>query len=192
MTIFTQSVNTRVKRLVMLAVAAPAALMAAPALATPHDGLLASPSVGDITITASVAARARITNLSDVTFTNQDPNTAAASNQNVCVWSNTTTKGYKVTASGDGTGSAFTLTNGTGNVPYSVEWAGSTGQSTGTALTATTASTTFTSTAVNQTCSSAPLSTASLIVKIGTTDLGTMTSGGSSYTGVLTLSIAPQ
>jgi hypothetical protein len=191
MTVFTQSVNSRVKRCLMLAVVAPGAFMAVPAFAA-HDGTLGATSSGDVTITASVAARARITNLTDVTFSSLDPSVAAANNQNVCVWSNTTNKSYKVTATGDGSSSAFTLSNGSGTVPYTVEWAGSTGQTSGTQLTANSASTTFTSGAANQTCSSAPLTTASLIVKIGTSDLLTMTAGGSNYTGLLTLSIAPQ
>jgi hypothetical protein len=106
------------------------------------------------------------------------------------VWSNTSGKTYTVTATGDGASKAFTLSNGSGTVPYSVEWAGTTGQTSGSSLTTNTASASFTSGAVDQTCSSAPSTTASLVVKIGTTDLGTMTSG-SNYSGVLTLSIAP-
>ena len=78
--------------------------------------------------------RVQISGLTDVYFTNQDPAIAAASAQNVCVWSNTSTKGYNVTASGSGTASAFTLANGALTVPYSVEWAQTSGQSTGTAL----------------------------------------------------------
>jgi hypothetical protein len=155
------------------------------------QGSLGATSTGTVTITASVPNRARITGLTDVAFTNQDPNTAASSAQNVCVWSNTATKAYTITASGSGTSSAFTLSNGTGTVPYSVEWASTTGQTSGTALTTATASSSLTTTAVNQTCSSAPTTTSSLIVKMSTTDLGTM-SAGSSYTGTLTLLVTPQ
>jgi hypothetical protein len=191
----TTQLNTksgRIGRALTLAAVAAGSLIATPALATPHQGSLANPSQGDITITASVQARARLTGLTDVTFANQDPGTAASNAQNVCVWSNTSGKTYAVTATGDGASSAFTLKNSSNaTVPYTVEWAGTSGQSTGTALSATTQSTSFTSGAVDQTCSSAPSTTASLIVKIGTTDLGTMTAG-SNYSGVLTLSIAPQ
>ncbi len=87
-----------------------------------NQGTLGATSTGDITITASVQARVRITGLADVSWTNQDPGTAATNAQDVCVWSNTSTKGYTVTASGDGASNAFTLANGALTVPYSVQW----------------------------------------------------------------------
>jgi hypothetical protein len=155
------------------------------------DGSLGATSTGTVAISASVPTRARISGLSDVAFTNQDPSTAAASAQDVCVWSNTTTKAYTITATGSGTASAFTLTNGSGTVPYSVEWAGTSGATSGTALVAGTASGSQTSAATNQICASGPVASASLVVKMATADLGTMT-GGSSYTGALTLLITPQ
>jgi hypothetical protein len=191
MTNQSKSIRGRVQRLILLGAIGAGALAASPAFAAPTQGTLGATSTGSITITASVPNRARITGLSDVTFANQDPNTAASNAQNVCVWSNTATKAYTITASGNGTASAFTLSNGTGTVPYSVEWAATSGQTSGTSLTAGTASSSLTSGAVNQTCSSAPLASASLVVKIGTTDLGTMTAGGN-YTGTLTLLVTPQ
>jgi hypothetical protein len=184
-------IRGRIQRLILLGAIGAGTLAASPVFAAPTQGTLGATSTGSITITASVPNRARITGLSDVTFANQDPNTAASNAQNVCVWSNTATKAYTITASGNGTASAFTLSNGTGTVPYSVEWAATSGQTSGTALTAGTASSSLTSGAVNQTCSSAPLASASLVVKIGTTDLGTMTAGGN-YTGTLTLLVTPQ
>ena len=135
--------------------------------------------------------RARITGLSDVAFTSQDPNTAASNAQSVCVWSNTATKGYTVTATGDGAASAFTLASSTLTVPYSVQWNASTGQTSGTALTAGTASAGLVSTATQQTCSTSPATTSSLIVGISTTALGTM-QATASYTGILTLVVTPQ
>jgi hypothetical protein len=161
------------------------------ASAAPTQGTLGSTSTGIVNISASVPNRTRITGLSDVSFANQDPSVAASNAQNVCVWSNTATRGYTITASGSGASSAFTLSNGASTVPYSVEWAASSGQASGSALTAATASASLTSGAVNQTCSSAPLASASLIVKMVPTDLETM-SAGSSYTGSLTLLVSPQ
>lgn len=155
------------------------------------QGSLGATSTGTVGISASVPNRARITGLSDVAFTNQDPGTAASDAQNVCVWSNTATRAYTVTATGSGTASAFTLTNGSNTVPYAVEWASSSGQTSGTALAAGTASASLTSTATHQTCTSGPTSSASLVVGISTTDLGTM-AAGSSYTGTLTLLVTPQ
>ena len=154
------------------------------------QGTLGATSTGTVTITASVPNRARITGLTDIAFTNQDPNSAASNAQDVCVWSNTATRNYTVTATGNGAASAFTLANGALTVPYSVEWAGSNGQTTGSTLATGSASAAFTSGAANQTCSTGGES-ASLVVGIGTTDLGTMTAA-TTYTGVLTLVVSPQ
>lgn len=180
--------NVHPRGLTVFAVAA--SLVATPAFAA-TQGTLGATSTGSLTITASVPSRARITGLSDVAFTNQDPATAASDAQNVCVWSNTATKAYTVTASGSGTANAFTLTNGSSTVPYSVAWASSINQTSGSALTSGTASASLTSSATHQTCASGPTASASLIVGIATTDLGNM-SAGSNYTGTLTLLVAPQ
>lgn len=178
------------KRLTVLTAALVCGMTAGQAIAA-TDGSLGTTSTGIINISASVPNRARITGLSDVSFANQNPSTAASNAQNVCVWSNTATKGYTITATGSGTASAFTLTNGTGTVPYSVQWAASKDQTSGSALTAGTASSSLISTATQQTCSSGPTASASLIVGIATTDLGGMTAG-SNYTGTLTLLVTPQ
>ncbi len=161
------------------------------AQAAPTQGTLGATSTGIINISASVPNRARITGLSDVAFTNQDPNTAASNAQSVCVWSNTATKGYTITATGSGTASAFTLSNGTTTVPYNVSWNATSGQTSGSALVAGTASGSLTSTATNQTCASGPTASASLIVDMTTANLGGMTAG-SSYTGTLTFLVTPQ
>jgi hypothetical protein len=155
------------------------------------QGTLGATSTGTVTITASVPNRARITGLTDVSFLNQDPTVAASGAQNVCVWSNTATKRYTVTATGDGASNAFTLANGALTVPYSVQWNATSGQTSGTALAAGTASAALTSTATHQTCASGPTASASLIVGIATTDLGTM-QAATTYTGVLTLVVTPQ
>lgn len=155
------------------------------------QGSLGATSTGSVAITASVPSRARITGLTDVDFTGQDPATAASSSQSVCVWSNTATKAYTVTASGSGASSAFTLSNGATTVPYSVQWASTSGQTSGTVLATGTASASLTSAATNQTCASGPAASASLIVGITTANLSTM-AAGSSYTGSLTLLITPQ
>jgi hypothetical protein len=178
------------QRLAIIGGAMAIAALAVPAQAA-TQGTLGATSSGSISISASVPNRARITGLSDVSFASQDPNTAAASAQNVCVWSNTATKNYTVTATGSGAANAFTLANGALTVPYSVQWAASTGQTSGNALTAATASSAFTSTATQQTCATGPAASASLIVGISTTDLGAM-QAATTYSGTLTLVVAPQ
>ena len=167
-----------------------ALLTHSPALAA-TQGSLGATSTGSVSIGASVPSRVRLTALTDVSFANQDPATPASNAQDVCVWSNTSTKGYNVTASGSGAGNAFTLANGASTVPYSVEWAASSGQVSGTALTSGSAFTGLTSTATNATCSSGAASTASLIVKMATTDLQGM-EAAIAYTGTLTLVVAPE
>ena len=167
-----------------------ATLVAHPALAA-TQGSLGATSTGSVAINASVPNRVQLTGLTDVSFANQDPATAATNAQNVCVWSNTSTKGYNVTATGSGTANAFTLANGALTVPYTVEWAGSTGQTSGTALASGTALTGLTSLATNAQCASGPSKSASLIVRISTANLQTM-QAATSYTGTLTLVVAPE
>lgn len=167
-----------------------AALLQGPAMAA-TQGSLGTTSTGSISIGASVPNRVQLTGLTDVNFANQDPASNASNSQNLCVWSNTSTKGYNVTASGSGAANAFTLANGALTVPYSVEWAGSSNQSSGSALTSGTALTGLTSTATNATCSSGSTSSASLIVRISSANLQNM-QAATTYTGTLTLVVAPE
>ena len=155
------------------------------------QGSLGTTSTGTVGVSVSVPNRVQISGLTDVAFTNQDPSVAASNAQNVCVWSNTSTRGYNVTASGSGTAGAFTLANASLTGPYSVDWAGRSGASSGTALASGTALTGLTSTATNATCSAGAASTASLIVKIASSNLQSM-QASTSYTGTLTLVVAPE
>lgn len=174
-----------------LALLACASLMQTTPAFAATQGSIGATSQGTINIQASVPSRARISGLNDVSFLNQDPTSDASSSQDVCVWSNTTTKAYTITASGDGAAGAFTLTDGSGTVPYSVEWSSSAGQSSGSALSTGVASVSLLSTATNQSCASGPSSSASLIVKLASADLSTMATG-STYAGTLTLLVTPQ
>ena len=154
------------------------------------QGSLGSTSTGSVSITATVPGRVQIGGLTDIAFGTVDPSSAASQSEDVCVWSNMSGRGYQVTATGSGASNAFTLTDGTNTLPYSVEWAGSTGQSSGTALTSGSALTGLTSTATNPTCSSGAPKTASFFVKMNATSL--QAAVASSYTGTLTLVVAPQ
>jgi hypothetical protein len=178
-------------RVPLLAGLAASALLAEPALAS-TQGSFGSTSTGSVTINASVPGRVRISGLSDVTFSNVDPSAAASNAQNVCVWSNTNTRGYTVTATGSGAANAFTLASAAlPAVPYTVEWASSSGQSSGTALTAGTTLSGQTSTAITSDCSAGPAASASLVVSIGSSTLQSMTAGVT-YNGTLTLVVAPE
>jgi hypothetical protein len=154
------------------------------------QGTLGATSNGSVGISATVPGRVQIGGLTDIAFGNVDPSTAAAKSEDVCVWSNTSGRGYQVTATGSGASNAFALTDGTNTLPYSVEWAGTSGASSGSSLTSGTALTGLTSAAGNPTCSSGASKSASLIVKMTATDL--QAAVASSYTGTLTLVVAPQ
>lgn len=156
------------------------------------DGTIGATSTGTVSISATVPGRVQISKLSDVLFGTVDPTSAASKAENVCVWSNTSGRGYQITATGSGGGSSntFALSNGTAELPYAVEWAGSSGQTSGTALATGTPLTGLTSTATNPTCSAGPAATASLVVKMAASDL--QAAVASSYTGTLTLVVAPQ
>lgn len=172
------------------------ALLAACALAIPStalaatQGTLGTTSTGSVSIGATVPGRVQISGLTDVAFGTVDPTVPASSAENVCVWSNTSGKGYQVTATGSGASNAFTLTDGTGTLAYSVEWAGSSGQSSGSALTSGTALTGLSSTATSPTCSAGAAATASLVVKMTAANL--QAAVASTYNGTLTLVVAPQ
>lgn len=167
------------------------AALAEPALAS-TQGSFGPTSTGSVTINASVPGRVRIGGLSDVTFSSVDPSANASNAQNVCVWSNTSTRGYTITATGSGAGSAFTLSSGAlPPVPYTVQWAASSGQTSGTSLTAGSTLTGQTSTATNSDCSAGPPASASLVVSMASSTLQSMTAGVT-YNGTLTLVVAPE
>jgi spore coat protein U-like protein len=169
------------------------AVAAAPAMAaTPTQGTLGATSQGVVGISATIPQRVQISGLSDFAFGTLDPATAASTPENVCVWSNTATKSYNITATGSGASSAFTLSNGSTTLAYGVQWAASSGATSGTPLAVNTASATFASAATTPGCSSGPSSSASLIVGFTTAQLQAATGSATAYTGSLTLLVAPQ
>ena len=155
------------------------------------NGSFGSTSTGNVNINASVPNRVRLSGLTDVSLLNLDPTVDATSAQNVCVFSNTATRGYSITATGSGAASAFTLSAGASNVPYSVEWSDTVNAASGSGLTAGTAGTGFTSTATHQLCNTGPSASASLVVKLASADLSSM-QAGQTYTGTLTLLVQPE
>ena len=167
-------------------------LAGAPAIAaTPVQGALGTTSQGQIGISATIPASVQISKLSDMAFGTLDPSTATQLTENPCVWSNTTTKGYTITANGSGTANAYTLSNGTTTVGYGVQWSGTSGVSSGTVLAAGTASP-FVSTATSPVCASGPATSASLIVTFSTAQMQAAVGSSTAYNGTLTLIVAPQ
>jgi len=137
------------------------------------------------------AQTARITKLTDVVFGTLSSTTSDISAaQNVCVYVQTLSNKYNIRATGSGTAGAFTLAGVGAPMPYEVQWAASSNQSTGTTLTAGTALTGQSTVTIDQTCSVLITSTASLIIMLRATALGQATAGA--YSGTLTLVVAPE
>lgn len=78
-------------------------------------GPTARASIG---ISVSVAPRAEVSGIADRSFEagRQD------SVDDVCLWMNTSTRGYSITATGSGEGGAFVLNGGAVRRPYDVSW----------------------------------------------------------------------
>jgi len=166
-------------------------LASAPAQAA-TQGTLGTTSTGNITINATISGLVQISNLSDLSFSSLTGTTDTTLSENVCVWSNTSTKNYTIKATGNGTASAFTLASGSNApLPYGVSWAATSGASSGTSLTTNTTSAAFASTATSPLCSTTPTTTATLFVTITAANQYTMVANAS-YTGILTLLVTPQ
>jgi len=156
------------------------------------QGSLGTTSTGSVVINASVAGRVQISGLRDVTFADVDAGVAQSDAQDVCVWSNTNGRKYNIKASGSGSGGAFTLASGALDpVNYTVEWNALAGKATGTGLVNGTGLAGQASVATAPTCASGPTKSASLIVKMDTTNLQNM-QAGATYSGTLTLVVAPE
>ena len=149
-------------------------------------------------VTVAIAAPAlaasnnvRITNLSDVAFgTLTNLGADAVSSQGVCVFANTSSNGYRITASGSSSGGSFALGSGPNLLDYEVQWSPSPGQSSGSALSPNVSLTGLSTTATQQTCNSGPASSASLIVVLRSSALSSAAAG--SYSGTLTLVLGPE
>ena len=168
-----------------------ALLGAAPAFAA-TQGTAGSTSTGSVTITLTIPNLVRISGLTDITMPVWDGSSNIAGTSNACVWSST--RKYRITPTGSGSGSAFTLADGSTPTPntiaYTVEWAQSSGASSGTAATSGTALTGQTSSATSSTCSGGTNST--VIVRITAAALAAAPAAGTNYTGTLTLLVAPE
>ena len=112
----------------------------------------------------------------------------ASSNRNVCIWTNQAAGHYKIRATGNGASLAFTVTNGTGTMPYTVKWNNTTGTSGNTALTSNTDSGTMTGASTTATdCSGGD--NANFEIRIAHTTL--LAAHPGTYTGVITLVVTP-
>jgi hypothetical protein len=151
-------------------------------------------STGTVTINASITPEVNITNLDDFTFTATELRTALNTGADgtqfdrVCVWSNNPDRSYFITATGNGAGSAFSLTDGTRTLAYTVQWADNTAGVNMTALTSGVKSSAFRTPAITPDCGGSPRQ--SLRITIANAQIATM-EATTTYTGVLTLLVSP-
>ena len=136
------------------------------------------------------ASNVRITGLSDVAFSSVSFSSDTTLAENVCAYSNSSTNGYRVTATGTGSGGAFSLASGSNVLAYEVQWSAQSGKTSGVQLTAGVPLTGLTSTATQQACNAGPATSASLIVILRSSAVSAATAG--TYNGSLTLLIAPE
>ena len=135
--------------------------------------------------------KVRITQLGDVAFgTIANLSADATRSESVCLFADTNTNGYHVTASGTGPGGAFQLSSGLNSMAYDVQWSSSAGRAVGIQLTPNVPLTGQASAATQQTCNNGPATTASLIIVLRTGALASATAG--TYNGTLTLVVGPE
>lgn len=86
------------------------------------DGTLGATSTGDLGMSLSIGNLARITDVGDLNFGSYSGAGNATLDDSVCIYTNNSAGQYKLTARGSGTSYAFTITNGSETIPYSVRW----------------------------------------------------------------------
>ena len=135
--------------------------------------------------------KVRLTGLTDVNFgTIANLGSDSVQSESVCLYANTDTSAYDVTAIGTGPDGAFQLSSGLSAMPYEVQWSSTAGQSSGAQLSPNLPLTGQTSGARHQTCINGPAASASLVLVLRSAALSTATAG--SYSGTLTLLVGPE
>ena len=135
--------------------------------------------------------KVRITDLTDVAFGSlANLSSDAVRSQSVCLYADTNTNGYTITATGTGPSGTFELTSGLAAMAYEVQWSSSAGQSSGAQLTPNLPLTGQVSLASHQTCNNGPAASASLVVLLRSSALSSARAG--TYNGTLTLIVGPE
>jgi len=161
------------------------------------QGTLGATSTGTVNISVTKTVEAQITDIQDMTLPSWSLGDGDVTlYSNVCVYSSTGS--YKVTATGSGSGNAFSIASGSNTIPYTVTWnnAGAGGglSNSGTGLTSTVQSTNFGNAATTTAdCNGGgPTNdTARIILSISNADLTAAMSSSTAYTGTLTMLITP-
>ena len=181
--------SNRKVRACLIALVAPCLALAGTAEAA-QQGEMGATSSGSVGISLSVAPRARISGLKDISISDADPASNIRTAENICVWSNSPAGAYTLTAGGSGSGGAFELAGGQQTLAYSVEWAQSTGQDSGQTLAGGQTATNLQAAATQSDCGSGTGS-ARLVVAMDSGQLAAA-QPGTAYTGALTLTVSPQ
>jgi hypothetical protein len=145
---------------------------------------------------ASAQDRASITGLGDLAFGTIVSPIDQSKTQNVSICSYFSLFGfplvvrnYSVTATGTGSGGAFTLSSGARTLAYDVQWTDAINATSGTMLQPGVASSGFGNNANSLLCRQGSQDNASLIVTIRATQLAIATAG--TYSGTLQIMISP-
>lgn len=153
------------------------------------DGSAGATSTGTSDISVTTVENIKITDVADMTTVNPYvAGTGYDSDDDVCIWTNDPDGQYVVQADGDGAGSAFTITDGTDTIAYTVKWSDTT--TTGgnqLALTATVEN----ATVQNNASGTYPCPANNANFRVEMTDANILSAQAGTYTGTLTLIVSP-
>ena len=152
------------------------------------QGTLGLTSTGVAAISVTVPNLIKITNMADIAFGTWSGSGDLNSNVDVCVYTNKASGTYRITATGSGAASAFTLASGGNTLPYNVYYNDVSGTTGAVQVTAATVLNGQTGAHVtSQTCGGS--NTGNYHVEILDASLQAVPSGA--YTGTLTLVVEP-
>jgi hypothetical protein len=148
------------------------------------------PNVAGVSVDLEVAQLYRISGIQDVTFSTFSGSGDLTATRSVCVWTNSASGSYRVTAHGDGADQAFTVAkqgDPSKVIPYTVAWITVDG-TIGLTKQQGSANRTGANT-VSASCASGPAAPASFEITVDDAQILSRPSG--TYVGILTLSISP-
>lgn len=155
-------------------------------MAVPVQGTLGTSSTGSLDITLQVAPLVLVTNLNDIALGTYSGTGNLSNSDNFCIYHNGDGK-FNITMNGSGTGSAYTLANGSNLLPYTVGFTnGAAPIAPMTTLVALTGQTG--ANLVDSTCSGGD----NVKVDITVANASLATAPAGTYTGTLTMVVAPE
>jgi len=154
------------------------------------EGSLGATSTGSSDLTITIGYLVRITGLNAIDFGTYDFSSVISEDDDVCVYTNDSSGEYTVTATGDGDGNRFQISDGTDLVDYDVYWNDESGTTGNVKLTSQMTSGTQTgASTTSEICFGVGGPTANVQIRIGQASITPVPAGD--YAGVLTLLIEP-